>query len=84
MEAECVIETPMLIFTTSKCGKHMNKNPQQFSLCLLLQLSCTFCLSGKHYTKIVLYKTLIRPVVSYGAEVWTLTEKEEQAVLILM
>jgi len=33
-------------------------------------------------TKIVLYKTLIRPVVSCGAEAWTLTEKEEQAVLI--
>ena len=33
-------------------------------------------------TKIILYKTLIRPAVSYGAEVWTLTEKEEQAVLI--
>ena len=33
-------------------------------------------------TKIILYKTLIRPAVSYGAEVWALTEKEEQAVLI--
>ena len=33
-------------------------------------------------TKIILYKALIRPVVSYGAEVWTLTKKEEQAVLI--
>jgi len=33
-------------------------------------------------TKIALYKTLIRPVVSYGAEAWTLKKKEEQAVLI--
>ena len=33
-------------------------------------------------TKIILYKTLIRPVVSCGAEVWTLTKKEEQALLI--
>jgi len=33
-------------------------------------------------TKIILYKTLIRPVVSCGAGAWTLTKKEEQAVLI--
>ena len=33
-------------------------------------------------TKIILYRTLIRPVVSYGAEAWTLTKKEEQALLI--
>ena len=33
-------------------------------------------------TKIILYKTLIRPVVSYGAETWTLTKKEEQAMII--
>jgi len=33
-------------------------------------------------TKIVLYKTLIRPVVSCGAGAWTLTKKEEQALLI--
>ena len=32
--------------------------------------------------KIILYKTLIRPVVSYGAEAWMLTKKEEQALLI--
>ena len=30
----------------------------------------------------ILYKTLIRPAVSCGAEVWTVTEREEQAVLI--
>ena len=33
-------------------------------------------------TKIILYKTPIRPVLSYGAEAWTLTKKEKQAVLI--
>jgi hypothetical protein len=33
-------------------------------------------------TKILLYKTLIRPVVSYGAQKWTMTKKEEQALLV--
>jgi len=34
-------------------------------------------------TKIQLYKTLMRLVVSYGAETWTMMKKEEQALLIL-
>ena len=33
-------------------------------------------------TKIILYKTLTRPVVSYGVEAWKLTKKEEQALQI--
>jgi len=33
-------------------------------------------------TKIILHKTLMRPVVSYGVEAWMLTKKEEQALLI--
>jgi hypothetical protein len=33
-------------------------------------------------TKILLYKTLISLVVSYGAEAWMMTKKEEQALLI--
>jgi len=33
-------------------------------------------------TKILLYKTLIRPVVSYGVEAWTVTKKDEQALLV--
>jgi len=33
-------------------------------------------------TKILLYKILIRPVVSYVAETWTVTQKDEQALLV--
>jgi hypothetical protein len=33
-------------------------------------------------TKIILCKTLIRPVVSHGAEAWKKTKKDEQALLI--
>jgi len=32
-------------------------------------------------TKILLYKTVMRPVVSYDAEAWTMTKKDEQALL---
>jgi len=34
-------------------------------------------------TKIILYKTLIRQLVSYGAEAWTLTKKEEEEALLI-
>jgi hypothetical protein len=50
---------------------------------LILQLSSLFR-SRLLYrvTKIISYKTPIRPVVLYGAEAWTLMKKEEQALLI--
>jgi hypothetical protein len=33
-------------------------------------------------TNIRLYKTLIRPAVTYGAETWRVKKKEERALLI--
>jgi hypothetical protein len=36
----------------------------------------------KKYTKCKIYKTLIRPVVLYGCESWTLTKKEEEKLNI--
>jgi hypothetical protein len=30
----------------------------------------------------LLYKTLIRPILSFGAETWTVTKKDEQALLV--
>jgi hypothetical protein len=33
-------------------------------------------------TKILLYKSPIRPIVAYGAETWTVKKKGEQALLI--
>ena len=54
-----------------------------YGLCVMYKLYILFwsrLLSRA--TKIILYKTLISPVVSYGAEAWTLTKKEEQTLLI--
>ena len=39
-------------------------------------------INGSWRRKLILYKTLIRPVVLCGTEAWTLKKKEEKAVLI--
>jgi len=39
-------------------------------------------LGDEAWTKTMLHKTLIGPVVSYGVEAWTLTKKKEQVLLI--
>ena len=36
----------------------------------------------KRRTKILLYKTLIRPVLTYASETWSLTAREEKMLLI--
>jgi len=47
---------------------------------VIVEAMCNRILSRA--TKIRLYKTFIRPVVTYGAETWTMTKKEEQTLLI--
>ena len=57
----------------------------KFTLCIILSHTKTYLNRSRllsRATKIILYKTLIRPVVSYGVEAWMLTKKEEQAMLI--
>jgi len=55
-------------------------------LCLLIFYFAAISLFRSRFlsraTKILLYKTLIRPIVAYGAETWMMTKKEEQTLLI--
>ena len=73
---------PLLILNDNSVGKETQRrilvgNRTYFAVISLFRSRLL-----SRVTKILLYKTLIRPVVSYGAETWILTKKEEQAVLI--
>ena len=50
---------------------------------LMYPLTCFRCSKSKiisRRSKLQIYKTLIRPVVTYGAETWMLTAAEENAL----
>ena len=72
----------MLISNENSVGKEIERrilagNRTYFAVTSLFRIRLS-----SRANEIILYKTLIRPVVTYGAEAWTLTKKEEQAVLI--
>jgi hypothetical protein len=72
----------MLISNDISIGKEIQKrilagNRTYFAAISLFR-SCLL----SRATKILLYKTLIRPVVLHGAEAWTMTKKDEQALLV--
>ena len=68
-------EYTAVIRTFYRCPEHRGCH----EISWLLQV---FCLVNFQVTKILLHKTLIRLVVSYGAEAWTMTKKDEQALLV--
>jgi len=71
-----------LISSDSSVGKEIQRRILAGSRTYFAAISLFRSRLLSRATKIILYKTLIRPVVSYGAEAWTLTKKEEQDLLI--
>ena len=67
---------------SGEAGNFSTRN-SRFLICMRTEISLSLEESTlSRATKIILYKTLIRPVVLCGAEAWTLTKKERKALLI--
>ena len=71
-----------LISSGSSVDKEIQRRLLPGNRTYFAAISLFRCRLLSRVTKVLLYKTLIRPVVTYGAEAWTLTKKAEQAVLI--
>ena len=71
---------------SKKCGEFTSRQQlHYFGYLLVLYFAAVTLFRSRILsigTKIVLYKTLIRPVVSCGAEAWTFTRKQKEALLI--
>jgi hypothetical protein len=71
-----------LISNDNSVEKEIQKHIVASNRTYFAAISLFRCQLLSRATKILLCKTLIRPVVSYGAEAWTMTKEDEQAVLV--
>jgi hypothetical protein len=62
------LEIQRRIYTTNKCFFELGKHLQSNHL--------------SRETKFTIHKTLIRPVLLYGSEMWMLTKREENQLLV--
>jgi len=70
--------------------RHSKKKKKKKKTRIYLKFKVQLTFINKNYrngflsraTKILLYQTLIRPIVANGAETWRMMKKEEQAPLI--